>query len=508
MTTPKLGFVEEHQSDIQGVLNCYDRVILTGTLPQWCYAEGMTTYLKAQGIKIFEYLKFVMPLREDLRAHAEALATAHGLAIEFVCKKHFDKEKRIQQILKNRGAHAGLVHIFSAMESCTAYKPWYDQATKQTYLKYADGKCLHYYFYFIDEELGLCYLRVPTWSPFRLQFYFNGHSFLRQALHRKGIAFEPLDNAFLQIADFERANQIAWRFRIDKLHRKLDRLAQHYCPFLKTLKLSYHWSIMQAEYATDIVFKNQKALQALYAPLLEILIHSVKPENIASFLGQKLHGNYQGEMGNNFNVRLLGTRIKHRMGPTTIKMYDKGGIILRIEVTVNDVSFFQAYREVRHRDGSRELKWAKMRKSIYSLPALQELLSASTRRYLEFLSALQTPALGVPLLQRVTQAVVEKNHSYKGFNVLAEEDANVLRLLVRGEFTISGFTARDWRLLLTDKTRGQISRLLKRLRVHGFIKKVGRRYKYYLTQFGRQVATMALKLRELVVIPQLAHVVV
>jgi hypothetical protein len=27
------------------------------------------------------------------------------------------------------------------------------------------GKCLHYYFYFIDAELGLIYLRVPTWCP-------------------------------------------------------------------------------------------------------------------------------------------------------------------------------------------------------------------------------------------------------------------------------------------------------------------------------------------------------
>lgn len=505
MSATKLGFLEEHQRGIHGVLNCYDRVILTGTLPQWCYAEGMTAYLKAHEIKIFDYLKFVMPLREELRANAEALAQAHDLQIEFVRKKHFDKEKRVQQILKTRGEHPGLVHIFSAMESCTAYKPWYDQTTKHTSLKYTDGKCLHYYFYFIDDELGLCYLRVPTWAPFRLQFYFNGHSALRNALHRKDIAFEPLDNAFLHIADFERANEMAWRFRIDKLHRKLDRLAQRYCPVLKTLKLSYHWSIMQAEYATDIVFKRQSDLQALYAPLLESLIHSVKPENIASFLGQKLHGNYRGEMGNNFNVRVMGTRIKHRMGPTTIKMYDKGGIILRIEVTVNDVSFFQEYREVRHRDGRRELKWANMRKSIYSLPTLQTLLAASTRRYLEFISAFETPALGVPLLQRVTQVVVEKNHSYKGFNLLAEEDANVLRLLVRGEFAIRGFSTRDWRLLLTDKTRGQISRLLKRLRVHGFIKKVGKRYRYYLTQFGRQVATMALKLRELVVIPQLAQ---
>jgi len=60
-------------------------------------------------------------------------------------------------------------------------------------------------------------------------------------------------------------------------------------------------------------------------------------------------------------------------------------------------------------------------------------------------------------------------------------------------------------------TSGQMSRLLKRLRVHGLIKRVGRRYKYYLSDFGRRVivkvallGVMALSWRELVVIPALS----
>ena len=76
-------------------------------------------------------------------------------------------------MLAKRGTQPGLVHIFSAMEPCTSYRPWHDKETGHTYLH--SGKCLHYYFYFIDADLGLCYLRVPTWCPFRLQFYCNGH---------------------------------------------------------------------------------------------------------------------------------------------------------------------------------------------------------------------------------------------------------------------------------------------------------------------------------------------
>lgn len=83
----------------------------------------------------------------------------------------------------------------------------------------------------------------------------------------------------------------------------------------------------------------------------------------------------------------------------------------------------------------------------------------------------------------------------------------MFRTLLRGEFAISGFTNKDLRQHIPDKNSGQMTRLLKRLRVHGLIKKVGNRYKYYLTALGRQVAAMALKLREMVIIPELAQTV-
>jgi DNA-binding HxlR family transcriptional regulator len=48
-----------------------------------------------------------------------------------------------------------------------------------------------------------------------------------------------------------------------------------------------------------------------------------------------------------------------------------------------------------------------------------------------------------------------------------------------------------------------ISRALKRLRVHGLIKRIGQTYKYYLTALGREVIATGIKLRELYIIPQL-----
>ena len=41
------------------------------------------------------------------------------------------------------------------MEACGAYKPCHNKQTHKTYLRPDIGKCLHYYFYFVDAELGL-----------------------------------------------------------------------------------------------------------------------------------------------------------------------------------------------------------------------------------------------------------------------------------------------------------------------------------------------------------------
>lgn len=494
---------DRYQAQIDGVLSCYDRIVITGTLPQVCYARGMTDYLYQNGIRIFDYAKFAEPLREQLRFNAEALAKANGIQIEFVRKKHIRKETLVKKVLDKRGYAPGLVHIISAMEACESYTPWHDKKTGKTYLKPDSGKCLHYYFYFIDEALGLCYIRVPTWCPFRLQIYFNGHNWLASELKKQNIPFSMVDNAFDFIEDYKQAQKVADELCVEKLHGILDQFAQIYCPVHTHFNQVYHWSLMQTEYATDLIFKQQSDLQAIYEQLISTAIHTVKPDNIATFLGRKLHGNYLGEVGNNYHVRIEGTRIKHSMDKVSIKMYDKFKKILRIETTVNDVSFFKHYRTIEHRDGTTSKKFANMKKNIYSLDPLRELLSASNRRYLEFISAIDDQRTGYKNLYRISQPVKKKHRNYRGFNFFDSQDIQLLKIIARGEFNIYGFQNKNLRKLMQAKSSGQISRLIERLRMHGMIRKAKNAYKYYLTYLGKMVIATALKIKELVVVPEL-----
>ena len=496
---------KRYEDKISGQLSCYDRIVLKGTLPTVCYAQGMTGYLFKNNIQIFDYTKFADPLREKIRANAEQLAASNNISIEFVRNSNARKEDIVRKHFD--GKKIGLVHILSAMEACPSYMPWHDKVSHKSFLKSTQGKCLHYYFYFNDPDIGFGYVRVPTWCPFQLQVYFNGHNLLANELTKQGIAFTMLDNAFDFIADFKKAQEISDNLDVKKILNKLEWFSGLYCPVYKEFGQTYHWSIMQMEYATDIVFKKQEDLKPLYEDLIATAIHTVKPANIATFLSQKIHGSYEGEMGNNYNIRLEGSRIKHTMGQVSIKMYDKFNKILRIETTVNDVSFFKHYRTVEHRDGTTSQQQAPVKKNIFSLTALTEIMLAANTRYIAFISAIEDNSVGKKKLHKITTSKMENNRNYKGFNFFAKADQDILVYLTSGEFNISGFRSKDLKKRFKNYTAFKISRILKRLRVIGLIKRIGKTYKYYITTLGNEAIMTALKLKNIVIIPQLNYAV-
>ncbi len=176
---------------------------------------------------------------------------------------------------------------------------------------------------------------------------------------------------------------------------------------------------------------------------------------------------------------------------------------MRIETTVNDVTIFKHHRMVEHRDGTQSMKTAPVKKNIYSLGIVAKLMAAANRRYLDFLATLDDPSDGVRKLPKVAESVRRKGRSHRGFNLFQAEDLAVFLAIVRGEFAITGFRNQDLRRHLGKNSR-QVSRILKRLRLHGLIKIVGKRYKYYIIRLGRSVVSCALQLREHLVIPALA----
>jgi len=226
--------------------------------PAFCFAGGMTPYLCSYKVRIFDYPRFAQPFRDELRENGKRLAKENEVEIEPIRKRNVRKEDLVEAVLAKRGRHPGLVAIFSAMAPCARYQPWHNKQTGKTYWKPDDGKGLHYYFYFINEELGLTYVRVPTWLPCRLQIYCNGHNWLAVQLEKRNIQYELRENVFMEISDWGQAQQIADNWQAKRIHHKLDEFAERFCPIFRHFGLQYHWSIDQCEYAQTSCFVGRR----------------------------------------------------------------------------------------------------------------------------------------------------------------------------------------------------------------------------------------------------------
>ena len=120
-------FITKYNGLINLTLSCYDRIIITGTLPEISYAEGITSYLYSKDIRIFDYAKFAEGLRDSIRKQIDSIVSESGVSVQYLKKSGIRKESLVSDILKGHGYHPGIVCIFSILEGCNTYKPWHDK---------------------------------------------------------------------------------------------------------------------------------------------------------------------------------------------------------------------------------------------------------------------------------------------------------------------------------------------------------------------------------------------
>ena len=99
---------------------------------------------------------------------------------------------------------------------------------------------------------------------------------------------------------------------------------------------------------------------------------------------------------------------------------------------------------------------------------------------------------------------MENERSYRGLNFFAERDLQVLEAISRGEYMTFGMQGKDIRQHLENTRPSAMSRIFKRLRLHGIIERVQGTYKYFATAYGKEIIAAGLTVRNLVLIPALA----
>ncbi len=493
------SFVAKHQKKIVTTLSCFDRVVFRGHLP-FCYPEAMERFLSGRRIPYRDYDTFVKEQSTRLKLHAQQVATRAGRP--FIYLNGFTrKEDFVQKIIHKDNVTSGLVCVLTTLETIRSFAMRYGEGKPR--LVRAPRRTLVVYFYFIDREFGLMHVRLETWFPMTLQICINGHNWLARKLDRHGIRYTRVDNALTSFDDPARVQRFADTMVDKNWPRILDVFARRANPLLGDVLagLHYYWVTDQAEFSTDIIFDKRESLQPLYARLLRHATLCFSAEDVMTFLGRKMHPLFKGDVITDSKRRLPGTRVKHRVSQNWIKMYDKFGVVLRVETVINCPKDFLIRRRVK-RKGRMVLAWVPLRKGVAFLNRYREIALAANQRYLNALLVVEDPSTAYRHLDRVCEPVTRKGRRRRGLHLLRHDDRSLFAAVLRGDHAINGFRNRDItrRLYpsalldptLAKKASAKVTRLLQLLHAHQLIAKIPRSRRYRLTQRGIQLMGAAI----------------
>jgi len=497
------SFFDKFASLIVWVHSCFDRVIFKGHLPisQPAAFERFVDYtLKMRRL---DFLKIRGPQwSERLVVHSKVSAEKAGRLWEFRTGR-VDKDAWAKEQLARHPLSEGLVGVLCVMEACRTFK--LAPGKERPRFVFANVPQRVLYYYFVDQQLGLIHVRLQTWAPFTCQVYANGHDYVARQLRKKGLTFEQVDNAFVQLADPAAAQRCADRFAKLPWPKILERYARRVNPLLQAelRGLSHYWVTDQAEYATDVRFTSKHALAGLFGRLLAFALLTFSPKKIFWYLGRRWHERFDGEVQTHYkSVREPGACLKHFMKRNWLKMYDKLGLLLRVETVINQPGEFKVYRACQHRDGTTSWNWLPMCKGVGNLRHYQHHALACNRRYLEALAAVDDPTPGYDELKKLTEPQRHRGRSYAGFNPARQDEVRLFAAVLAGDGIAQGFRNEHVRAALYDGSCGTsqqrrrsaaVGRLLKRLHVRGLLAKVPHSRRWRVTKRGRRVMSDTLQ---------------
>jgi len=498
-------FLLRHQEHIAGVLSGFDRVLFRGTLRSISHIEGMRVFLAAHRVLLKDFGVFVDKHSNHIKEHAQSYAREHGRPYQYVISPSASKEEIAKKIMQRDEISEGLICVLSCVEPCQSYAIRKDRDAKKLKLIPATRKCLHLYFYFIDREFGFMHVRLQSWFPFPIQVCINGREWLAKEMEKAGVSYERHSNCFIDIGDMKKAQEMADATLKRNWPKLLNQFSQILNPIVEELDIrDYYWTIRQAEYATDVIFKDADYFKELYPRLIHHAIEQFRSEDVMRFLGRRSDGRFGGEVNSNIRKRNEGVRIRHWVEENSIKMYDKQGYVLRIETTINNPRRFKVYRKA-FRKGQETKAWIPMRKGVADIYRRVEISRKANARYLEALSVVGEKEPAHQYLDPVCKPVSKHNRRYRGLRLITPDDAKLFQALLHGEFLIHGFRNADIRALLfhkpnSDKEKrylmAKTSRLICLLRVHKLIRKVPKSQRYQITAKGHRVMSVSLMFRK------------
>lgn len=497
-------FMKKYHHITSSVLSGFDRIVFRGVLRSISFPDGMKRHLSQKDVPRRLFGTHVEKTTAALKKASLAEAEELGRPVIYLPSSRTRKETVAKQILAENPVDAGLLCVLKCVEPCMTYDMHRNRDAKKLELVYRLRKCLHLYHYFLHPLFGLMHARIQTWYPFHIQVCMNGRAWLARSMDEAGCQYIRQGNAFPRLEEPVHAQKL-----MDELPRlnwagELDAIAAHLNPAhgeLISPYAKYYWYAHQTEWATDITFTSPQALQRIYPQLVWGAITTFSSRDVMRFLGKQLRCHFQGEVVSHYQDRPEGLRIKHDTNGNSVKMYDKGGSILRVETTINNPKDINVYRP--KEGGCADTAAPRpMRKGIADLQRRTDVSQRANERYLDALTQFDTDTRLAELLTPITRRITRRGRKFRGLRPWSTQDLELFKAINHPEYLLAGFRNINLSLELFPAAQhsirakraasGKISYRLGLLRAHGIIAKIPNAKRYRVTNKGRQICSALL----------------
>jgi hypothetical protein len=354
----------------------------------------------------------------------------------------------------------------------------------------------HYSFHIIDKEWGHVTIFMSGHPPFGAKVILNGHEWVERQAIREKISIEKDGNCFTSFSNGQALSRVAETLPKGRLHRVCDRWIYNCLWFGLDYDeqgksgFKYSYSTYQAEYSRNLLFDKGIHLDQVFQNTIDLTRRHLDLDVLKTIFGykhrpKKRNNKPRLEMSIERPVYNM-TVFKIHFGKITVKIYDKGERVLRIEVIVHN---------------AKELK---CKRSLEHFTEIIVILGNILLNFLNVLKHAHVSFLDDGLYDNLSKPAMRGKNRLAGIDINRPRNLTVMNSILALSLQPGGFTSKDIsikvreRLSLSESeyTSRQASYDLKKFRGKNIIERIDNSRKYQSTFSGIQLLHAILIIRD------------
>jgi hypothetical protein len=498
---------------LEGSYDCVDRIALRAYFRLGQTSGGFLTWWNRLFPDRTPSQEYLRRMAGDFARRIKAFSEKHEIPLQY-CE--IGDKNKFARAEKARPKEANFQGIFLILVARAPAPVWQIKNSRHGKLLIRRAKnwplVNHYHFHIMDKEWGHISIRMSGHPPFGAQILLNGHEWLERQARKATICYSKEGNCFIGNSDLPALNRLAAGLEgssgLVRLARVCDRWIYSACLcFGLTLaeqersEFRYAYSSYQLEYSRNLLFKSGRKLDQVYQGLIDRTRNLLDVPRLKTIFGRKHRPHKIGLKAERLekildrSVHNL-TVFKLHFGRLTLKMYDKGERVLRIELIVNNTAELRCGKGIEKLPGILE-------RSQQMIVAFLGIVQAA---HLSFLPAEQLDSLPMP--------------TYRGQQRLAGVDIQKPRLRAVAQAVIAlapqpeGFTAEQLAVRVRTQQGRPMAKYnarkaaydLRKLRGKTLVQRIANSRRYRVRRPGIRTLAALLILREQVLKPVLAGV--